>query len=107
MGNRLNISVGPCPLASTVALTGTAGNQQGMDYLALSTMLARTIGYKMFQFSQSITPQVGAAGATGGKTALVTGKGFNQDQITRLKDACGIHNAQQIPSIWSVIQASK
>jgi hypothetical protein len=54
-----------------------------------------------------MTPQVGAMGATGGKTALATGKGFNQDQIAKLKDACGIRNAQQIPLIWSVIQASK
>jgi hypothetical protein len=50
---------------------------------------------------------VGAAGATGGKTALTTGKGFDQDQIAKLKDACSIRNAQQIPPIWSVIQASK
>jgi hypothetical protein len=94
VGNRLDISVGLCPLVSAVALTGTAGNQQGMDYLALSTMLARTIGSNMLQFSQSITPQVGAAGATGGKPALATGKEFDQDQITKLKDACGIRNAQ-------------
>ncbi len=107
VGNRLDISVGPCPSVSAVALTGTAGNQQGMDYLALSTMLARTIGSNMLQFSQSISPQVGAAGATGGDTALATGKGFDQDQITKLKDACGVCNAQQIPPIWSVIQASK
>ncbi len=26
---------------------------------------------------------------------------------TKLRDACGVHNAQQIPFIWSVIQASK
>jgi hypothetical protein len=53
VGNRLDISVGPCPSVSAVASTGTAGNQQGMDYLALSTMLARTIGSNMLQFSQS------------------------------------------------------
>ncbi len=107
VGNWLDISVGPCPLVFAVASTGMAGNQQGMDYLALSTMLARTIGSNMMQFSQSIAQQVGAAGATGGKTALATGKGFNQDQITKLKDACGNCKAQQIPPIWSVIQASK
>ncbi len=40
-----------------------------------------------------MTPQVGATGATGGKTALATGKALNQDQIAKLKDACDIHNA--------------
>ncbi len=35
------------------------------------------------------------------------GKGFNQDQIAKLKDPCGICNAQQIPAIWSIIQATK
>jgi len=34
-----------------------------------------------------------AAGATGGDTALATGKGFDQDQIAKLKDAFGVHNA--------------
>jgi hypothetical protein len=107
VGNRLDVSVGPCPSVSTVVLMRMAGNQQGMDYLALYTILARTIGSNMLQCSQSITRQVGAAGATGGKTALTTGKGFDQDQIAKLKDACSIRNAQQIPPIWSVIQASK
>jgi hypothetical protein len=41
----------------------------------------------------------------GNKTALSTGKGFDQDQVAKLKDACGIRNAQQ-PPIWSVIQAT-
>ena len=43
---------------------------------------------------------MGAAGATGSETALATGKGFDQDQIAKLKDACGVRNAQQIPAIW-------
>jgi hypothetical protein len=43
----------------------------------------------------------------GNDTALATEKGFNQDQITKLRDACGICNTQQIPPIWVVIQASK
>ncbi len=30
-GNRLDISVGPCPSVSAVALMGMAGKQQGMD----------------------------------------------------------------------------
>ena len=61
----------------------------------------------MMQFSQAVTTTGGAAGATGGDTALATGKGFNQDQIVKLKDACGVQNAQQIPIIWLVIQSTK
>jgi hypothetical protein len=78
-----------------------------MDYLALLKMLATTIVSNMLQFSQAVAPQRGVAAAMGEDTALATGKGFNQDQIAKLKDACGVHNAQQIPAQWSVIQATK
>ena len=61
----------------------------------------------MLHFSQAVTPTGGAAGATGSETALATRKGFDQDQIAKLKDACGVRNAQHIPAIWSVIQAIK
>jgi len=74
------------------------GNQLAMDFLALSQILSTTIRTNMMQ---------SPAGATGGDTALATGKGFNQDQIAKLKDACGVRNAQQIPAIWSVIQSTK
>ena len=43
----------------------------------------------------------------GGDTALAIGKGFDQDQIVKSKDACGVCNAQQILAIWSVIQSTK
>jgi hypothetical protein len=43
----------------------------------------------------------------GNKTALSMGKGFDQDQIAKPKDACGVRNAQQIPAIWSIIQVTK
>ncbi len=36
-----------------------------------------------------------------------TGKGFDQDQVAKLRDACSIRNAQQIPAIWSIIQVTK
>jgi hypothetical protein len=49
----------------------------------------------------------GATGAMGCETALATGKGFNQDQIVKLKDACGVSSARQISSIWSVINTTK
>ncbi len=78
-----------------------------MDYLSLSKMLATTIGSNMMQFSQAVTPTGGGAGGTGNGTAPATGKGFDQDQIAKLKDARGVQNAQQIPAIWSVIQSTK
>ncbi len=61
----------------------------------------------MMNFSNAIAPQLSAASATGADTPLATGKGFDQDQIAKLKDACGVHNAQHIPAIWPVIQATK
>jgi hypothetical protein len=66
-----------------------------------------TTGTKMMQFSQAVAPQGGAMGLTGNETDLSTGRGFDQGQIAKLKDACGVCNAQQIPPIWSVIHASK
>jgi hypothetical protein len=43
----------------------------------------------------------------GGNTALATGKGFDQDQIAKLKDVCGVRLGAYIPAIWAVIQSSK
>jgi len=60
------------------------------------------------QFSQNIAAQVGTAEPIGGgDTALATGKGFDQDQIAKLKDVCGVRVGAHIPTIWAVIQASK
>ena len=42
-----------------------------------------------------------------GTTPLEINKGFDRDQIAKLKDACGIMSAKDIPNIWSVIQATK
>jgi len=98
-----DIAFGPRPSTSLGSSFGLTSNQPAMDFLKLSQMLATTIGTNMLQFSQAVTPTVGAAGAKGSETALATGKGFDQDQIAKLKDACGVHNAQHIPAIWSVI----
>jgi hypothetical protein len=89
-----------------IAAGRPGGNQQTMDYLALSRMFATAIGANMMQFSQAAAPQGGSVELTVGKTVLATGKGFDQDQIAKLKDACGIRNAQQIPAVWLVIQAT-
>ncbi len=52
-----------------------------------------------------------SSGSGGGEfrqqKALATRKGFNQDQIAKLQDACGVCNAQQILSIWAVVRASR
>jgi hypothetical protein len=61
----------------------------------------------MMQFSQAMTPVLTGAVTAGNDTALATGKGFDQDQIAKLQDARGVHNAQQIPPIWAAIQGSK
>ncbi len=106
VGTRLDNTFGPRPSMSVGPAAGMTDNQPAMDCLALSKMLSTTIGTNMMLFSQAVTPTGGAVGATGGDTALATGKGFNQDQIAKLKDACGVCNAQQIPAIWLVIQST-
>ena len=97
VGTRLDIAFGPRPPTAAGPLAGVTSNQPAMDFLKLSHMLSTTIGTNMLQFSQAVTPTGGAAGATGSETALATGKGFNQDQIAKLKDACGVRNAQKNP----------
>jgi hypothetical protein len=105
MGNRLDVSFGPWPLvAASVPQPVTTASKTVAEYLALSKMLATN----MLQFSQNIATQVGTvAPIGGGNTALATGKGFDQDQIAKLKDVCGVHLGAHIPTIWAVIQASK
>jgi hypothetical protein len=70
-------------------------------------MLATTIGANMMQFSQAMAPVLMGAVTAGNDMALATGKGFDQDQIAKLWDMCGMRNAQQILPIWTVIQGSK
>jgi hypothetical protein len=106
VGNRLDISLGPCLGGSPQATSGSAANG-GMDYSALLRMLAMTIGTTMMHLNQAVAPQGRGQGLSSNKTALSTGKGFNQDQVAKLKDMCSICNGQQIPAIWSVIQATK
>jgi hypothetical protein len=106
VGNCLDISLGPRPGVGPQTTAGPAGNAV-MDYSALSRMLATTIGTTMVHLNQALAPQGGGQGLSGNKTALSTGKEFDQGQIATLKDTCGVRNAQQIPAIWSVIQATK
>ena len=62
-------------------------------------MLDTTIGANMINFSNAIAPQLETASAAASKTPLSTDKGFDQDQIAKLKDVCRVYNAQHIPAI--------
>ena len=105
MGNRLNVSLSPRPLVATSMPQPTPkASNTAPEYIALSKILATN----MLQFSQNIAAQVGTAAPIGsGDMALATGKGFDQDQIAKLKDVCGVRVGAHIPTIWAVIQASK
>ncbi len=106
VGQCLDIRSRPRPAGATRALT-SAATTPAVDYLTLSKILATMIDTNILQFSQAIVLQAAAGGNSCAKMVLATGKGFDQDQIAKLRDACGVCNAQQIPSIWAVIQASK
>jgi hypothetical protein len=106
VGNCLDISLGPRLGGSPQATVGPEANG-GMDYSALARMMDMTVGTMMMHLNQAVAPQWGGQGLSGNKTALSTGKGFDHDQVAKLTDACGVCNAQQIPAIWSAIQATK
>ena len=93
-GTRLDIAFGPGPPTAAGPAAGLTGNQPAMDFLKLSQMLSTTIGTNMMQFSQAVTPTVGAAGAMGGDTTLATGKGFDQDKLRSSR----VHVVSAMPS---------
>jgi hypothetical protein len=107
VGTKLNITLGPRPSGTTPTMMAAAVGIQGINYLTMSKMLATTNGANMMLFSQTMTPVLMGAVTAGNDTALATGKGVDQDQIAKLRDVCGMRNAQQIPPIWAVIQGSK
>ncbi len=88
-----------------MAYAAAAANQT--DMVEMSRLLATTIGTNMMQFLQAVVPHVLSAAGSGTATSLKEGKGFDIDQISKLKDACGVRKAKQIPPIWAVIQKSK
>ncbi len=107
--NKLDMVLGPRP---SKTLPVAAGNQpQFQDYLQMSRLLASTVGQGMMQFSQAVATQATMGGAAspgqGAITPLEASKGFNRDQIAKLKDACGVMSAKDIPNIWFVIQSTK
>jgi len=106
VGTRLDVSFGPRPMlaATTSSHQATTTSSPAAEYIALTKMFAAN----MLQLSQNIVSQAGTATPGGGSdTALANGKGFDQDQIAKLKDVCGVRTAANIPAIWSIIQASK
>jgi hypothetical protein len=107
VGTKLDITLGPRPSGASPTMMAAAVGTQAFDYLAMSKILATTIGANMMQLSQAMTPILAVAGTAGNDTALATGKGFDQGQIAKLREACGICNAQLIPPIWAMIHGSK
>jgi hypothetical protein len=97
LGHKLEIALGPRQ-ASTMAVL-VPGPNTLPDYVHMSRLLASAAGQGMMQFTQAVTPQAGE------RTTHDTGKGFDRDQILKLKDVCGVSMAKEIPHNWSVIQS--
>ncbi len=104
---KLDITLGPQPSGANPTMMTAAAGTQAIDCLAISKMLATTIGANLMQFSQAMTPGLTGVVTAGNDRALATGKGFDQDQIAKLWDAFGVRNTQRIPPICAVIQGSK
>jgi hypothetical protein len=101
VGQKLDLNLGPRPAIASASQQGTPN--QAADYVYFSRILATTVGSSMLQFTQAVLPSA----AAGPATPLEMGKGFNKDQIAKLKDACGVIDARAIPKIWFIIQSTK
>lgn len=113
MESKLDMALGKRPSTSSPT-QGLQANQpqQVNDQLHMARLLASTVGQGMLQFTQAVAGQTTAGGTGGslaqqGTTPLEMSKGFDKDQIAKLKDACGVMSAKDIPNIWSIIQATK
>ena len=108
--SKLDMALGKRPEKDGPQQRAMAPQQQMHDHLHIARLLASTVGQGMMQFTQAVTTQA-SAGGTGtlgqGTNPLEMSKGFDRDQIAKLKDACGVMTAKDIPNIWSVIQATK
>ena len=109
VGDRLDQSLGHCHTATgNQAPPAPQAPTPITDYIQLSHLLATTVGQGMMHFTQAIAPYAQAGtGLSGTAGALKTGKGFDRDQIAKLKDACGVQQAKDIPNIWYTIQSTK
>ncbi len=107
VGGKLDVALGPHPMKTPqVAMA----NQPPMqDYLQMLRLLASTVGQGMMQFSQAVAMQAttGGTATLGQATPLESSKGFDRDQIAKLKDECGMMSAKDIPHIWYVIQTTR
>jgi hypothetical protein len=99
VGQKLEAALGPRSLQIHPQAT-TIPQPPITDYLQLSRLLAATVGQGMMQFTHALAPQATPGAATLGRTASIQmGKGFNCNQIAKLKDACGVNMAKIIPHI--------
>jgi hypothetical protein len=106
VGQKLDAALGLRPTQATQA--ATTPQPPMADYSQLSCLQAATVGLGMMQFTNALVPQAAPGAATLGQTAsLKIRKGFNRDQIVKLKDACGVNMAKDIPHIWYMIQTMK
>ncbi len=102
VGHDLDIALGPQQASMTAALVPDPNTLP--DYVQMSRLLASAVGQGMMQFTQVVMPQTAVSAPLPGQMApLDTGKGFNRDQVAKLKDACGVSMANKIPNIWYVI----
>ena len=99
LGQHPTVTSTPMPTAVLQAQT------QVPNYLHLSQLLATTVGQGMMHFTQAVAPAGGGHLGTG--STLEAGKGFNRNQVARLKDACGVMQVKDIPTIRYVIQSTK
>jgi hypothetical protein len=105
--SKLDMALGKRPAKNWPPQIGTAPQPPVHHHLHMARLLASTVGQGMMQFTQAVATQSGAGGAGllgQGTTPLEMSKGFDRDQIAKLKDACGIVSAKDIPNIWSFIQ---
>jgi hypothetical protein len=108
--SKLDMALGKRPATNVPLQRAMAPQQPVHDHLHIARLLASTVGQGMMQFTQAVTTQA-SAGGTGtlgqGTNPLEMSKGFDRDQVVKLKDVCGVMSAKDIPNIWSVIQATK
>ncbi len=110
MESKLDMVLGKRPAGNWPPPNVVAQQPPLHDHLHMARLLASTVGQGMMQFTQAVATQsiAGGAGTLGqGTTPLEMSKGFDRDQIAKLKDVCGVMSAKDIPNIWSVIQATK
>ncbi len=86
VGHKLNQALGPRPTHAQQAVT-TPQQILLTDYLQLSQLLTATVGQGLMHLTQAVAPQAPAGAILLALMAsLEMGKGFDWDQIAKLKD---------------------